>query len=1398
MASDTTTTRSANTATSATLPAAHPLEPFLRTLVDEGFAIGVTEYERTRRLLSLETRWTRDRLRTAVISVVAKDKTEQERARRLFDEFFPDREAANSEAERSHVQSDVLSWIRSSANTPGDSRDDHTTYHTFGAFGAFARNAPPSRGEGRSVRRRLIVAISVVAIVVAMAGFVISRRNKSDDSISGSSSPATSTTPDDPTSTTDDSGSRTPLTPREESRRTRELSGTPDTRTVDVLTAEFVPRDPLPFWSWRTLGRKLFPFLAWTIAFILPEVIRQVRRRFFPSPEPENPTLPSTEWDETGDRSFNPSLVGGCPAPRLSSDRLDAIADALGHFRSEIRGRTLDVPASITATARQGHLPTPVFRRRRLRRSLLLLRPMHCDWLDVDPLFEELVTGLKHRGVSLRVGRFEHGPHRFVGEDGQPIHLTDLEADRLGTIVLVFTDTPAPPTGARGSARNNSTAMREFLAAAEELRTWRAAEIDVRGPTLGHESRTPSHPLDLPLFEGTVGGIERAIESAATRQTSQHRRPLDQRNIHVRSLESESRGLTEQLGDALPWAQACSVVQPIGIGMADRLRRHPLLRPTVPFEHLRRFAELPGVSVTANEIWFTPTIRNHLWNGFRNEWPQDDQESILRDILDDIRRTCPPNLPQNSPSYRMYEHLEASVQIHVDPRIAERVLERLSTLPLRRAQPLSSRRESTPEEVSERRPKPVGHEGPLRPVVTMAVAAILAVIGVLETLRVINVDRTQAWVNGPNDVPWILAPLRIDSQPDDDTTRPLTWLQPRRLPAGDERRSWQIVGADMRRPRLEVIHIRQKKPGLLGVLGIDSTTTTMLRTVTDASGVVESTGIGPSTLRLRTVSTRVPAVGTMPAGPHTTVTTYSRGPAHFGPPRSWYDATSEAGLAPTDSRTPRIFSIGIQVTSKVSPPELIDAGRRLRESLLGTGSVDIVYEVTYDAERDDPAAPVFLSRELERVARWSQVIIFGPPAMEMTQITRMFEPSEVLSGTHRAVQLVSDASPRAVSRAMSTLADDLVARDAACLVLEDSNSNDDVERGGFVELGGSRFRVLAGRDQPVVLVRRPIRKPRTIPGLTFVNWNREGYAEYGLPLGNGVRPVTFILVPGTTKEKPFRMGSSEADTKKSSYEKADDDEVPIHDVVLDDFLISKYEISNDQYRRFASATGATPPTEGGSDASIWSTYRWPPDYYSNSNYDDHPVVNVDYDDVRKWCRWASGLMPQPPKPDDVITRIDLPTEAQWEYAARGAGRRLFPWGDAAPDAAGGPRANFGGFANYEAWQKADEDERIDRVGRDGFPFSAPVSAFTEIASPFGTANQAGNVWEWCLDPHQSYDISTRPTDGLRGSLEGSSNRVYRGGSFSGSARSLRGAVRDYALRGGRSVYLGFRPALRLE
>ncbi len=222
------------------------------------------------------------------------------------------------------------------------------------------------------------------------------------------------------------------------------------------------------------------------------------------------------------------------------------------------------------------------------------------------------------------------------------------------------------------------------------------------------------------------------------------------------------------------------------------------------------------------------------------------------------------------------------------------------------------------------------------------------------------------------------------------------------------------------------------------------------------------------------------------------------------------------------------------------------------------------------------------------------------------------------------------------------------------------------------------------------------------------------------------QPEGMVLIPGGF----FIMGSDSVG------------ENPKHRVWVDTFYMDKFEVTNLQYLRFVKATGHPKP---------------PFINDSTLNKPDQPVVGVSYWDAISYAKWAGKR---------------LPTEAEWEYAARGGlNEKEFPWGDEPPY----QKCNYAPHGNLEA---------------DGYKYTAPVGKFPP--NNFGLYDMAGNVWEWCNDFYDTTYYKIGPAVNPTGPDSGY-QRVLRGGSWlTINVRHLRCAARLGLKPFVQDKYYGFR------
>ncbi len=244
------------------------------------------------------------------------------------------------------------------------------------------------------------------------------------------------------------------------------------------------------------------------------------------------------------------------------------------------------------------------------------------------------------------------------------------------------------------------------------------------------------------------------------------------------------------------------------------------------------------------------------------------------------------------------------------------------------------------------------------------------------------------------------------------------------------------------------------------------------------------------------------------------------------------------------------------------------------------------------------------------------------------------------------------------------------------------------------------------------------------------------------------------------------------------------DEVPMHEVCIDDFYIGKYEVTVGEFRKFVGETGYKTDAEKAgkswvlnSEGTNWEERKginWTnPGYKQGEN---HPVVMVSWNDAMRYVQWLNKRI--------GMNYYRLPSEAEWEYVARDGGRLIdYSWGNKWPE------GNIGGdelkkyFSSrpWPVWEDYD----------DSHVFTSPVGSYSPNA--LGVYDMSGNVWEWNADWYRGAYYSESPRKNPKGPEKGT-HKVRRGGSWFSMPKSVRTTIRDSGVPKECDFYLGFRLA----
>jgi formylglycine-generating enzyme required for sulfatase activity len=274
-------------------------------------------------------------------------------------------------------------------------------------------------------------------------------------------------------------------------------------------------------------------------------------------------------------------------------------------------------------------------------------------------------------------------------------------------------------------------------------------------------------------------------------------------------------------------------------------------------------------------------------------------------------------------------------------------------------------------------------------------------------------------------------------------------------------------------------------------------------------------------------------------------------------------------------------------------------------------------------------------------------------------------------------------------------------------------------------------------DQPIISTINPTDEPAptNTPSPTPTFAPPPPIEEIGQEWTSPKDGMVMVSVP----EGEFTMGRDDGRPEES----------PAHPVFLNSFYIDKFEVTNQQYRICVESGSCSPLKKD--------------EAYNDPTLEDHPVINVNLASARKYCAWVGK---------------ELPTEAEWEKAARGIDSRLYPWGNNEPDCSLAQFKDCGGQ-------------------------TVPVGSFPEGASPYGALDMAGNVWEWVSDEWQVDYYQNSPYKNPPGPTNPKNEwnlkeiRVFRGGSWSEDGATLVSTYRPWYEPNAQYYNLGFRCVKRM-
>lgn len=618
-----------------------PLAPFLAMLATDGIRVTLNDYDRISLTLRTGGTWTVKRLRGVLLALLVKSADQEKAFVRRFDEFFNTalevEELSAAELEQLWAQLHGLIRERNISLPVPSSAVPRTPLGK-----AFRPKPQEQQHHFRFPKYRfrswhVLMLIPVLALT-AFLWFKYLQPSASEI----------------PIVDVPDLVEPLPIAPPNQTNRQT-------TTGVSVSVKEIGPPVQLPVeHSWRDQAGVVGLFSLLTLGYaIFLWVLGNL------------PTEHKLAWDPRGQRHFPLGQIGGKSAPHLDSVTLDQLADSLGYFQSEAPGKRLNVRASVEAMARQSGLPLLVFHKRRQLRTVYILEDAYAQPLAWNPVPHELAEGLSQRGIHVKYGRFYGSPTQFQIE-GTVEWLEDMEAQRQNYLLLVFSD-------------SKSLHYRRDSFVLETLARWPfLAWMELREPRHWDESTALVKNYGLPLFPATSAGLLRAMQRFLTEQSAGEDfsdAAGEWRGIPASVGSDLSIYVEGLLGDALLWGQACAMIQPVTMGLADALRRE--FQPHLSPERIERLFALPGTSMSASGIRFSVPVLAVLRAGFMVRWDQHRQDEILRFLMEKIAETEPEQ--KDSLAHLVWQWTMERVRLELEPDRALEQIAKLEETPLKGA-----------------------------------------------------------------------------------------------------------------------------------------------------------------------------------------------------------------------------------------------------------------------------------------------------------------------------------------------------------------------------------------------------------------------------------------------------------------------------------------------------------------------------------------------------------------------------------------------------------------------------------------------------------------------------------------------------------------------------------------
>ena len=612
-----------------------PLASFLHVLEEDGFRLTVRDYDRIALVLATDGDWTLARLRSVLCALLARNEDQQDLFARRFDEFFA--ELPEAPLAGLTIDPDIISRELEQLR-PGKRQ-------------IFPRRPPnvahpqPRRTEKKQAWFQIWLLLCALLSVLAVILWPVPLYEQD-----------------------------IPL----EAQRTAEEVIEPEVGNDLDNLPRFIVSPRRPFIASRE-STPLVGDQTWKKSVLIAGILflfccayawYLYQAQKVPKDEPahwdDDPTLP---------RLFPLDRVGGKPAPRLDRETLAHLADCLGYFQGDLLGREPDILRSVAATAEHAGLPVLVFpQKKQLRRLIILVNHTDSEALRLNPLAEELRVGMAGLGVQLLCGRYYDDPAVFYPEDGRPRFLVDYESERNGYLLLIFSS-----HGEVDRERHGHTL--------EGLARWpHIAWMQLRTDGFQQNSTVTTN-YGIASYPASKAGLLAAFTRFLTETGSRQETGSGARQRASLRGDTDVNILVEtRLADALPWAQACAMLQPTPLGLADCLRRAFFAQ--LPPERIERFMALPGTSLGKGGFSFSQAVGEVLRQGFFTRFAEARQEAIFQAILAELQKTKDHELGDCAGTEASLAHLAWQkqyqlVNLQLEPDQALKRLAELEGTPLK-------------------------------------------------------------------------------------------------------------------------------------------------------------------------------------------------------------------------------------------------------------------------------------------------------------------------------------------------------------------------------------------------------------------------------------------------------------------------------------------------------------------------------------------------------------------------------------------------------------------------------------------------------------------------------------------------------------------------------------------